>query len=100
MPPASSCMPIAIFGAPVDHVASEDDVAELATTMAVRPHLLRCVARLPKREQAVIVLRFGLFGFQPRTLREVAAELDGGALSLGTIHAAERHALELLREWF
>ena len=96
MPAPAVCIPHAVFGHGVDHVAGEDDVADEAITRAAIPRLYRCVARLPARERAVIVRHFGL-GCQARGLREVAVELG---VSVGTVHTAERHALELLREWF
>ncbi len=91
------CIPHAVFGHPVDQVPGEDDVADQATLQASLPRLRACVARLPLRDRTVICLRFGLAGADPHSLREIAKYLG---LSVGTVHATERHALELLREWF
>lgn len=96
MPPAVPCLPKAVFGVPVEHVAGEDDVADEAITRALRPRLLRLVFALPKRSAYVTIHHFGLLGVPPRSLREIAADLG---VSVGTVHAAERQALELLREW-
>ena len=98
MPPASPCVPIAIFGAPVDHVASDDDVADEATSKVLCDQVAVLVRALPWREHAVIVQRFGLFGVEPRTLRDIAAELDGG-VSPATVLACERRAIATLRAW-
>ncbi len=94
--PSPACIPRAVFGVPVDQVAAADDTAEEATVRALRDRLRFCVSRLPEHMQRVTVLRYGLFGVEPRSLREIAAELD---VSLGTAHNWERAALDLLRDW-
>lgn len=96
--PQPACIPRAVFGVPVDHVAADqDDVADEACLRADRPRLLSCVAALPAEPKAVLVRHFGLFNTRPRGLREIAAELS---MSVDTAHRRERQALELLREWF
>lgn len=98
MPPVSPCVPIAIFGAPVDHVASDDDVAEEATSKVMCDLVGELVRALPRRERTVLIQRFGLFNSEPRTLREIAAVLDGG-VSPATALACERRAIATLRSW-
>ena len=95
--PQPACIPQAVFGVPVDHVAADqDDVADVACLRADRPRLLACVAALPAEPKAVLIRHFGL-GTRPRGLREIAAELG---MSVDTAHRRERQALELLRQWF
>ncbi len=52
---------------------------------------------LDKREREIIVLRYGLCGFQPRTQREVAKELG---ISRSYVSRIEKKALEELRHAF
>lgn len=97
MPPAVPCVPTAVFGIPVDHVAGEDDTADEAITRAVIPRLHRLVAALPAQQRIVIVMHFGLWGVRPRGLREIAAELG---VSADTAMRRERAGIETLRERF
>ena len=96
MPSAAACIPRAIFGAPVDHIPSEDDVAEEAMQRALIPPLYRALRALPERRlKEVVVLRYGLLGIDPQSLREIAA--DWG-VSPATVLTTERRALALLRD--
>jgi RNA polymerase sporulation-specific sigma factor len=52
---------------------------------------------LLSREKEIIVLRYGLKGYQPRTQREVAAYLG---ISRSYISRIEKKALEKLKEAF
>ena len=52
---------------------------------------------LDEREKQIIVLRYGLQGFTPRTQREVAAHLK---ISRSYVSRIEKKALEKLRESF
>jgi len=52
---------------------------------------------LPEREREIIVLRYGLKGFQPRTQREVAKYLG---ISRSYVSRIEKRALELLKNAF
>jgi RNA polymerase sporulation-specific sigma factor len=54
-------------------------------------------AVLDEREREIIVLRYGLCGYQPRTQREVAAHLG---ISRSYVSRIEKKALEALREAF
>ena len=57
--------------------------------------LIECV--LDEREREIIVLRYGLHGYAPRTQREVAAYLK---ISRSYVSRIEKKALEKLREGF
>ncbi len=96
MPLALSCLPRAVFGVPVDHVAGDDETAESAITRAIVPRLYQCVARLPPLEQATVIAHYGLFAVEPRPLRAIAAQTGQ---SLGSVYRCEQRALELLRAW-
>ena len=52
---------------------------------------------LDEREREIIVLRYGLRGYAPRTQREVAAYLK---ISRSYVSRIEKKALEKLRESF
>ena len=52
---------------------------------------------LEKREREIIVLRYGLFGYQPKTQREVAKHLG---ISRSYVSRIEKKALLLLKESF
>ena len=52
---------------------------------------------LDKREREIIVLRYGLFGYQPKTQREVAKYLG---ISRSYVSRIEKKALLLLKESF
>lgn len=52
---------------------------------------------LDEREREIIVLRYGLYGYVPRTQREVAAYLK---ISRSYVSRIEKKALEKLREGF
>ncbi len=96
MPLALSCLPRAVFGVPVEHVAGDDETAESAMTRAIVPRLHQCVARLPSLEQATVIAHYGLFAVEPRPLRVIAAQTGQ---SVTTVYRCEQRALELLREW-
>ncbi len=52
---------------------------------------------LPEREKEIIVLRYGLKGYEPRTQREVAKYLG---ISRSYVSRIEKRALELLKDSF
>ena len=52
---------------------------------------------LTKREKEIIVLRYGLLGYEPKTQREVAKHLK---ISRSYVSRIEKRALELLKENF
>lgn len=99
MPTAYPCLPRAVFGVPVDHVPSDDDVAEEAVSRAMRSRLYRCIGDLGDLDpdlQRVVLFRYGIAGFPLRTLRELACEMS---LSPAGVLKLERRALACLREW-
>ena len=53
--------------------------------------------KLEGRERDIIILRYGLKGYQPLTQREVAKHLK---ISRSYVSRIEKHALEVLREGF
>ena len=62
---------------------------------AERQELLRCVSRLPAREQQIMRLRFGIGGEQEHTQKEVADRLG---ISQSYISRLEKRILRHLRE--
>ena len=52
---------------------------------------------LPPREKQIIILRYGLKGFPPRTQREVAKHLG---ISRSYVSRIEKKALEIMKEKF
>ncbi len=91
-----TAIPRAVFGAPVDHVAAEDDVAEPAILRVTSSRLRQGVLLLEPDEQWVVISRFGLAGARVRTLRELAGDMG---ISPATVLRIERRAIESLRTW-
>jgi RNA polymerase primary sigma factor len=54
----------------------ENDPAVQAETDAVSESLRAAIARLPARERRVLLLRYGFVDGEPKTFREIAAELN------------------------
>ena len=52
---------------------------------------------LPQREKQIIILRYGLNGYQPRTQRDVAKHLG---ISRSYVSRIEKKALERMKEAF
>ena len=79
-----------------DVLGSDADVVhrELESE-AERQELLRCVSRLPAREQQIMRLRFGIGGEQEHTQKEVADRLG---ISQSYISRLEKRILRHLRE--
>ena len=82
----------------LDIISVPDTIAE---TVDLSVHLERIrvlIDRvLDEREKQIIVLRYGLHGYSPRTQREVAAYLK---ISRSYVSRIEKKALEKLRESF
>ncbi len=96
MTSSPACIPRAILGANANHVPGDDDVAEEAMQRALVPSLYRALRALPEpRSKEVLVLRYGLLGVAPLSLREIGARWD---VAPATVLTAERKALELMRE--
>ena len=82
----------------LDIISSDEDIPE---TVDIKTHIekLRVLIErvLDEREREIIVLRYGLAGYQPRTQREVAKYLG---ISRSYVSRIEKKALEELREAF
>ena len=59
--------------------------------------MYRFIKLLPKREQTILTLRYGLYGTQPLTQREVAQQLD---ISRSYVSRLEKKALATLSDYF
>lgn len=59
----------------MDVLSVDDDMLEELDNRDAQEQVRRCVAQcLSKRERTIIVQRYGLDGYAPRTQREIAAE--------------------------
>ena len=98
MPSAAlTCVPVAVTGVPVDHVADPDEDPAAAAMLSVdAARVRRLVAGLPRDQRAVICMHFGL-GCAPAGFREISRRLG---ISVGHAFALERAALVVLRERF
>lgn len=79
----------------LDIISAPDRIAE-DIDMAVHIDKLRKLIDevLSPREKEIIVLRYGLLGYEPRTQREVARHLG---ISRSYVSRIEKRALELLK---
>lgn len=59
--------------------------------------MYRLIKLLPQREQTILTLRYGLYGSQPQTQREVAQQLD---ISRSYVSRLEKKALSTLNDYF
>ena len=81
----------------IDVIATEDNVAEETDARIKNAMIRRLVSTvLEERERQVIVLRYGLFGNDQHTQREVADLLG---ISRSYVSRIEKAALERLREY-
>jgi RNA polymerase sporulation-specific sigma factor len=82
----------------LDIISTDDTMTE---DIALKIHIekLRSMvdSTLSGREREIIVLRYGLLGYEPRTQREVAKYLG---ISRSYVSRIEKHALLTLREAF
>ena len=82
----------------MDIISVEEDIAE---EIDIKLHIekLRALldAELDKREKEIVVLRYGLQGYEPLTQREVAAYLK---ISRSYVSRIEKKALKKLRDSF
>lgn len=82
----------------LDILSVEDTVTEDIERDAYTERLRELILRvLDEREREIVVLRYGLQGYQPLTQREVARHLG---ISRSYVSRIEKHALERLRESF
>ena len=82
----------------LDIISIDEDIAD---DLDLKIHIERALSlvesALTEREREIIVLRYGLKGFQPRTQREVAKYLG---ISRSYVSRIEKKALEKLKENF
>ena len=80
----------------LDIMPSDFDLEEQVDRTMQEKQLYRFLhSRLTARERTVIAHRYGLFGEQPQTQREVAAQLG---ISRSYVSRIEKHALSVLRK--
>ncbi len=100
MPTSPAVLPVAVYGARIDHLADPaEDPADGAARRVDAARLRRLlVTVLPERERKVICRHYGI-DCDPRPLREIAADPDL-AVSVSVVHKLEQRALARLRESF
>lgn len=82
----------------LDIIGTDDDIADDIDIKVHTERVLELVENvLDKREREIIVLRYGLCGFQPKTQREVAKHLG---ISRSYVSRIEKKALEKMRDSF
>jgi len=79
-----------------DVLGTEEDMILRPLEDAVDLHLLRCAVRqLPRREKEIVTLRFGLYGYQELTQKEVAMKLG---ISQSYISRLEKRIMSRLKK--
>ena len=79
----------------MDVVCSEEDIAEEVDREIMISRALRCVKHtLNERERQIVVMRYGLYGVQALTQREIAEKLN---ISRPYVSRIEKSALEKLK---
>lgn len=82
----------------LDIISSDEDIPDEVDTRAHVARLRELIDKvLDDREREILVLRYGLAGYQPRTQREVASYLG---ISRSYVSRIEKKALGELREAF
>ncbi len=82
----------------LDIIGTDEDIAEEIDLKVHTGRVLELVdSVLEHREREIIVLRYGLCGYQPRTQREVAKHLG---ISRSYVSRIEKKALEKMRDSF
>lgn len=82
----------------LDIISVEDTTCEDIEFKMHAERLRRLVdSRLEGRERDIIILRYGLMGYEPKTQREVAKHLK---ISRSYVSRIEKRALEILKEGF
>lgn len=82
----------------MDIISTDENIADDIDMRQHSERVRRLVDEvLSERERQIIVLRYGLKGYKPRTQREVAAYLG---ISRSYVSRIEKRALELLRDAF
>ena len=79
----------------MDVVCSDEDIAEEVDREIMISRALRCVKHtLNERERQIVVMRYGLYGVQALTQREIAEKLN---ISRSYVSRIEKSALEKLK---
>jgi RNA polymerase sporulation-specific sigma factor len=82
----------------LDIISTDEDIPDEVDTRAHVERLRELIDKvLDDREREILVLRYGLAGYQPRTQREVASYLG---ISRSYVSRIEKKALGELREAF
>ncbi len=82
----------------LDIIGTDEDIAEEIDMKVHTERVLELVDEvLDEREREIIVLRYGLCGYTPKTQREVAKHLD---ISRSYVSRIEKKALEKMRDSF
>ncbi|MCD8006943.1 MAG: RNA polymerase sporulation sigma factor SigK [Oscillospiraceae bacterium] len=81
----------------MDIIAVDGDIGEEVDLILNSQRLYKALDLLDDREREIIILRYGLFGRQPLTQREVASLLG---ISRSYVSRIEKRAIEKLREEF
>ncbi len=82
----------------LDIIGTDEDIADEIDLKVHTERVLELVdSVLDKREREIIVLRYGLCGYQPKTQREVAKHLK---ISRSYVSRIEKKALEKMRDSF
>ena len=82
----------------LDIIGTDEDITEEIDVKVHSERVLKLVSEvLDEREREIIVLRYGLCGYAPRTQREVAKHLD---ISRSYVSRIEKKALNKMRDSF
>ncbi|MGM9638479.1 MAG: sigma-70 family RNA polymerase sigma factor [Butyricicoccaceae bacterium] len=82
----------------MDVISCEDAGLEAVETSDSRANIYKYIfSHLDEREREIIIMRYGLYGRQPQTQREIAARCG---ISRSYVSRLEKKALEKLRAVF
>lgn len=82
----------------LDIISVEENIAEEIELKSYTDRLAGMISELlDERQRQIIILRYGLCGYQPRTQKEVASMLK---ISRSYVSRIEKKALEILKEAF
>ncbi len=79
----------------IDTIEDKTNISDEIELLISSEKLYECIKTLPKREQEIICMRYGLYGTAPLTQREVAKKLK---ISRSYVSRLETKILEILRE--
>lgn len=81
----------------MDIVSEEDDLAENIDLKANARKLYNYIEELPKREQTILILRYGLYNTKSMTQKEIAKKLG---ISRSYVSRIEKKAVDKLKDKF